>query len=479
MSGPTRRGWSLFWLQSGAFLLLILGLTATLGWLVAATAGAGLEAEIGRKLVNTARLAAAATPPERLILIEPGAERTRLVRRLEARLEGVVAQTGVVLLQVCDASGRLLLDPSPGPLIGSACAGLPATTRAALEGGESRHGPAYERGGAAFMDAFAPLAGTEGLVAYVRVSAGARELEIIARTQVRLYVAAGLVALIALGVGLLFARFLTRPIRLVAETAERIGQGDYAARAPRLGAAELSTLADSMNAMAEQVAVRDTQLRQMTATVAHEVRNPLNSVKLLITLLDEELADAGVTDQRQTIDTLHYEIGKLDRFLSEFLTFSRPTTIVAEPALAHDLAEAATRMAAAASEDRGVLVEVRPDPDSARVMADRQRLEQCLLNVVLNGVQASSEGGLVEVSVRRDGDEVEFAVEDRGDGIPEDLAARLFEPFFTTKETGTGLGLSNARRIVEAHGGTLTVVNRAGGGARSQLRLPALHEEVS
>jgi len=274
---------------------------------------------------------------------------------------------------------------------------------------------------------------------------------------------------------LILARTLTRPISGMAETAQRIGQGDYEARVPLPSTAELRLLADAINSMARQVQHRDAKLKELSASVAHEIRNPLNSLKLLVALLGEQLEEQQGSAHGKTLETMHHEVGKLNRFLAEFLTYSRPITLIRDEIAPADLARAAADMAQAEAVERRVEIMVTVAAGLPGLRVDRDRLEQSLLNILLNAVQACHEGGRVDLKVARceDGRGVEFIVEDTGPGIPAEFMGSLFEPFFTTRDTGTGLGLCNAAKIARSHGGIILAENLARGGARFTVRLPA------
>ncbi|MEW6443522.1 MAG: ATP-binding protein [bacterium] len=477
---PDKRGRSIFAAQMSSYVLIIVAITVTFSLLFFSTAKSHLEQEVGRKLQDIARIAARNAPFERLDLIRVGDDSTRMVLRLKEKLGQIREATGVENILVLRADRSSLLDLQPDRPIGTiyTLPRLDDALLARLRGGLSVSTESYRtRSGRLLVSAYAPVMDAQDrLFAVVGVDAGSREVEVIERMRARLYAVAGLGVAVAFMLALALARTWTRPISGMAETAQRIGQGDYEARVPLPSTAELRVLADAINSMARQVERRDAKLKELSASVAHEIRNPLNSIKLLISLLEEELEEQQQrVAQPKALATLHHEIAKLNRFLTEFLTYSRPVTLVRDEVAPADLARAAADVARAEGAERGVDIIVRAEAPLPCLLVDRDRLEQSLLNVVLNAVQACPAGGRVELRVGpcAGGQDVEFVVEDTGPGIPQEIMDRLFEPFFTTKDTGTGLGLSNAEKIVKSHGGTLCAENRPPGGARFVIRLPA------
>ena len=473
-----KKGLSIFAIQTASYLLIIGVVAATFGVFFVQTAKKNLEGEVGRKLQDIARIAGKNAPAERLVLIKPGDDQSRMVLRLKEKLGEIREATGARRIYVFAPDQASLLDTRADVSIGAAYALDrldPAFIDSLKRGSAGATGSYRGDDGALYVSAYAPVVDDQGHVAaIVGVDAGTREIEVIEQMNARLVGIAAAGSVFAVLLSLLLARRLTRPIRAMAATATKIGEGAYDARVPVPTPSELASLARSLNAMAGQVQERDARLKEMAATIAHEIRNPLNSIKLLVTLMDEELADLGVDAHRSKVETLHYEVGKLNRLLTEFLTYSRPLVLTSETVRATDLAECALSMAQAAAVDGEVAVAVRISDRIPDFPGDRHQLEQSLLNILLNGIQAAAPGGRVSFFVREvtDGGSVEFVVEDSGAGIADDALPHLFDPFFTTKKTGSGLGLSNARKIVREHGGVIVAENRVGGGARFVVRIP-------
>ena len=371
---------SIFAKQVGFYLLVILlisGLSIYLFFSTTTVFRKHLEDQIGTKLEYISRIAAQTTPPERLDLIRAGADESRMVLRLEQRLMEILEARGAEQIYVFRPDLKSLLDAPPRVPIGHQLA-LPHLSDELFErlaGGQSVHTNRYlSPNQVDNISAYAPVMDAEEkLIAIVGVDAGLEELEIIEQLRTRLY----WMAAASIGAGVLLALFLARsissPVRNIAETARRLGSGDYEARVDVYARDEVGELAVSVNLMAEQIRNRDAALKEMAASVAHEIRNPLNSIRLLITLLEEELRGHAVAEAtRQTTDTLKYEVGKLNRFIDEFLTYARPLTLIRDRVGAGDLVAGVVDMTAAEAKARNVEVRLQIEPDLAELVVDRQ-----------------------------------------------------------------------------------------------------------
>ena len=200
----------------------------------------------------------------------------------------------------------------------------------------------------------------------------------------------------------------------------------------------------------------------LAAGLAHEVRNPLNSASLQLTLLERRL-DRG--DEPASVlpiaRIIKSEIDRLDRLVREFLAFAQPRPLEPRPIDVGELFSAVTGLITPEADSVHVSIAVEVAPDTPPVLGEAERLRQVLLNLTRNAIEAMSEkGGQLRLKARRAGTEVEVSVEDDGPGFGEDLP--VFDAFFTTKSQGTGLGLAIVHRIVADHGGTIRVESRPG-----------------
>jgi signal transduction histidine kinase len=216
-------------------------------------------------------------------------------------------------------------------------------------------------------------------------------------------------------------------------------------------------------------------LGELSAVMAHEVRNPLGVIFNSLGSIDRLLKPTG--DAKMLLDIVREESDRLNRIVSDLLDFARPVNLAPRPVPVDRLLDEAWNAAATAS--NGAAIEVRREIDPALPMieADSRLLRQALVNVMVNAIQALPHGGsvtlrarAVEMSPGQPG--VDLEVEDTGAGLGNVDLSRVFEPFFTSKATGTGLGLAVVRRIIEEHGGTVSLRPGPQGGAVFTARLP-------
>lgn len=211
---------------------------------------------------------------------------------------------------------------------------------------------------------------------------------------------------------------------------------------------------------------------QIAAGVAHELRNPLTSIKLLIqTYLRDSTQQEPVDHDLEIID---HEIRRMEKCLQQFLDFARPPRPERRPINLVLLIERTLALVEGRARKQHVKLIFQPDSVDVVVEADEDQIQQLLVNLVLNALDAMPEGGDIEILLSTPSDhQVELQVRDSGPGIPEELFPRLFDPFVSTKETGIGLGLAVSHRIAVRHGGNLAAENRPKGGACFTLRLPS------
>jgi len=210
---------------------------------------------------------------------------------------------------------------------------------------------------------------------------------------------------------------------------------------------------------------------KLASVVAHEVRNPLAGIRGALQIIGKRLP-AG-TSEVAIVQQIIERIDGLNEIVEDLLIFARPRPVTVAPVGLRDLVEQATELLG--QDPRFADVTVETEADDATLRADAEQIKQVLLNLLMNAAQAMQGTGVIQVAARRTGDCCELTVRDHGPGISDAVRAHLFEPFFTTKSRGTGLGLATAQRVVESHGGTLTIENAPDDGTLARVELPLGH----
>jgi two-component system, NtrC family, sensor kinase len=325
--------------------------------------------------------------------------------------------------------------------------------------------------------------------------------------------AAVAIVLLSLGLDFLGRRLVHRPLAAVLRTMTRASAGDLAARAPHVRADEIGSVAQGLNGMLDRMAgfnetlqaevERATaQLRtanrelletaqrlfaarrelarsqrlalagQMAASVAHEVGTPLNVISGYVQMLRAKQEDGSPDGER--LRTIQEQIARVTAIVQSLLDRTRRPPLVLRPCAPDELLEGLAELVRPSLAGNGIELGLEVAPGLPAVGVDRVQLEQALLNLVSNAVDAMPGGGRLSLAARPDGDGVALVVADTGAGIPVEDLARVFEPLYTTKPPGkgTGLGLPILREIVEAHGGRVRLESRAGEGTVAVVCLP-------
>ncbi len=219
----------------------------------------------------------------------------------------------------------------------------------------------------------------------------------------------------------------------------------------------------------------------LSASLSHEIRNPLSSIKLNLQILARKLELDGY-DQRRLEITVH-EVTRLEEILRQLLDLARPMTVSKSPANIIAIAESCVGLLEPKAQEKQINIIERYQPKIHPVELDAAKLEQALINVLLNAIEASPKGGVITVWIRnsRAGSAhfIEIGVKDAGPGISQDQLPTLFTPFNTSKIHGSGLGLSNVKRIVEAHAGTIEVKNHGSSGVTFIIKLPVIDRDLA
>ncbi len=350
----------------------------------------------------------------------------------------------------------------------------------------------YVASGTPMLAAYAPV-GDLGLWTVVQIPK-ARAFEAARRLVTRSLILAGIVCVVALSLGLLFSSSITRSLIALTRATEQIGQGQFDVHIPPAGAGEIGALADRFKRMTEELSQREAKLKeanrrlmesekmtalgQLGAGIAHEVKNPMTSIRGYAQMGLRKLpADHPLGEYFRTIER---ETDRSLEILKNLLRFARQETAEMGPIDLNVVVADSVKLVSHQLMMKEVALVNRPCVEALQVIGNANQMEQVLLNLFINAGDAMDKGGTVTVSTEAVGSSAVIRVTDTGSGIPPEVLGRIFDPFFTTKPVGkgTGLGLSVSYGIVKDHKGEITVQSRPGEGTTFTIQVPMARQEV-
>jgi two-component system sensor histidine kinase AtoS len=307
----------------------------------------------------------------------------------------------------------------------------------------------------------------------------------IAHTKRIIYILVALGPLSIIGIVFIFIKFFTRPLNTLLKATERLKEGDLDYRVEGLKD-EFGKVADAFNEMSaslkeQMIKMQRTEqmvvLGELSAGLAHEIKNPLTGIKLSLEVISNE---ASISKENKDIMLkLTDECRRIDSLLKNLLNFAKPpqpklVLIDINSVLDKTISFSLQHASLLANADASIKVSKDLDKKIPEIMADPIKLQQAFLNLLLNAVHAMPDGGTLSVltSYDKEANIIRIKLSDTGKGIDNEVISRIFQPFFTTKPKGTGLGLAITKRIIEQHDGTLNVENNQDGGAAFTISIP-------
>ncbi len=213
-------------------------------------------------------------------------------------------------------------------------------------------------------------------------------------------------------------------------------------------------------------------LGKVAAGVAHELRNPLSSIKGLAILLQSKFTGEKEKSGVEAANLLVHEVERLNRSIGELLDYAKPAKLNKISVNVNAVVKKTVLLVNMDLEDRNIVLDLHLSDELPEVEGDEDKLNQVFLNLLLNGIQAMDDGGRLTVSSNQKGKNVLVVVEDTGTGVSNENLQKIFDPYFTTKSDGTGLGLAMSAKIIEEHEGEIVLTNRKGEGTRVEVVLP-------
>ena len=388
-------------------------------------------------------------------------------------------------IRILDQQGIVLVDSMGGQDVGHDLSGVEEVAQAltgrpgkAIRLAESRIGI----GGRTMYVAVSISVDRQGVGAVYLSQSMSDLLAVIYDLRWRLVISTGVAAVVASTAGLLLSRALTRPIQQLTLAADEVARGDLERQVPVRSADEIGRLGQAFNRMISQLRATERMRTDFVSNVSHELRTPLTAIKGLVeTLRDGAVDDREVRDR--FLATIEDETDRLIRLVNDLLVLSKADSqalkLKRKPLDVRDLIERSVHKLGPQLEGKGILVEVSAPDRPQWVLADADRIEQVLVNLLDNAIKYSPQGGQITVAIDdEDSETVSVAVRDEGVGIPAGDLPRVFERFYRVDRArsrdggGSGLGLSIAKAIVEAHGGDITMRSEEGQGTTVRFTLP-------
>jgi signal transduction histidine kinase len=312
----------------------------------------------------------------------------------------------------------------------------------------------------------------------------APQVEILRAFKNRYVLALTAVFIATLGLMVYFIARSFRPLTDLSETCAAITSGNLQTVNTHAPYGEILALEDTFNKMVvslQEKEMMEAKLRQaqrlsalgnLAAGIAHDVRNPLNAIKLLSSHALDNIEEGTESRAAKPQRTIRDEVDRLEDIVSSFLSLAKETELTPQPHRVDDLLEECLRLFRKDAESRGVRLSGDLHAGDTVLGLDARQWNRAILNVLLNALEACPRGGRVRLFSRITDRACEIEIRDDGPGMPKEVAERVFAPYYTTKAGGTGLGLSITRGIVEEHGGTIELYSIEGQGCQVLITLP-------
>ena len=341
--------------------------------------------------------------------------------------------------------------------------------------------------------------------------------EQIKNSYITVFTVIGVILVFGIILTFFIPRVITKPIFNLFKAAKSVGEGDYSYRVDAVkSSGEINTLIQAFNHMIDNIEknnielqkkndeilkllettkrfneVLETEIEQATREVkekhmalikteklatigelatgvAHEVRNPLSGIAIALELMQDETENE---EHKQTISEILDEIVRLERIVKGLFQLGHPKSLQLIECQPNDIVDRALSLVNMRAKSKGVIIE-KDLRCGDQFYVDHEQIEQVILNLLINGIDATGSFGVVKVETKNSNGTVEITVSDTGCGFPEKDVEKILQPFYSTKEKGTGLGLAISNGIVEAHKGKMNITSKEGAGARFTVEIP-------
>lgn len=428
------------------------------------TTKATIKREIGGRLIAVGWAASLSVPVEVVIHFTPGDETARLYDIARAKLLEIARVGKVDRIFLTDEFRNFLVDTRQDIVIGAPSYELypyDLEITKVLKG-EMADTPVFrDTQGRYYKRAIVPLFYRDEVQGLVVVESGTDPYESVSRLGARILITILIGVVTTVVVGFILALRITAPLAKLTEAARMIGAGNLEVELQPSRLKEVKQLAVAFEEMRTGIRSRDLNLKALLAEIAHEIRNALGGIELFAGTLKEDLTH---DDNAQfSLDRILREVKTINQNITDYLLYARPQRLELKAVAMRAIIKEAQELveARAAAKQIKIAVEFERSAPETWIL-DPQQVRQVLVNLITNAVDACQIGGriLIKLLVTEDG--LNLLVGDTGCGIPEARRADLFDPFATGKPHGWGLGLSVVKKVVEAHGGAIDIIDYPG-----------------
>ncbi|MEW6602214.1 MAG: ATP-binding protein [Nitrospirota bacterium] len=304
-------------------------------------------------------------------------------------------------------------------------------------------------------------------------------------TRKKIYLIGAAIIFMGIMLGLFAARKILKPILILNEGVKQVGEGGLGVEVPVIGMGEIKELAGSFNKMSVKLkelvdAMKSAQknlirteklyaIGEFSAGVAHEIRNPLTSIKMLF----QTVKSRKETMSQKDIEVIEKEINRIDRIIQSFLAFARPQKVEMSDVSIKNILDEVITITKPKMGQCEIQLEQEIPSELPGIRGNFDALKQVFLNLVLNAIQAmDKQGGTLGIEATTADGTLSVFIKDTGIGIPEKHLRYVFDPFFTTKKDGTGMGLALTHNIINDHSGSIEIKSVPGGGTSVKVELP-------
>ncbi len=433
--------------------------------------GVGFDKELEQRLISVASLITTTPNIEYAADLKEGDEGLRVYDYLTQRLKYVKDIASLNSVFIFNREGRLLVS-SANEKIGKRIIRL-EIDRNEIEKtfNNKKTSSILFRGddGNYYKSAYVPVIYEDGkVIAALGVSASATYFETLKNIRNGIILVVFLSLLLIIIIITVVSKSISKPVSDLIKQAKSLARGDFEQRLDTKTYGELAILVETFEQMRERIMNRDSEMKMMLSGIAHEIRNPLGGMQIMIDLVSERFTDDKET--QKLIVQMNNELKYLNNVVTSFLRYSKNINVAKSKVNLVSLIDEVTDIIGREIDEKEIVL--KKELIDVEVLSDYDILKQVFINILLNSIQAVERQGMIEIRDYRDENRIVVIIKDNGMGIKSEDMKMIFRPFFTTKEKGSGLGLPLVRKYLLELGGDIEIKSEYKNGCEVRIYLP-------